>query len=173
MAEWIWHSNVILQMTEFCTCSGCWTGVAHVGGSRGRALVESILLGRGWVRIAGRSRWRWAIAIHHSRRRIAVRCSTVLCRSSTRSWNTAREKGYRGVHCVCILYIYSNGATLKGAFSDRPSVHLLLILLYRFILLVLFININLECSIFTMWYCYFGEGFQYCFHPRIKEYLAL
>lgn len=76
----------------FCTCSGSWIGVSHVAGSRGRALEESILLRRGLVCIAGRSRWRWAVAIHNARRRVAVRGSAVLCGRGARSWNE-KEKG--------------------------------------------------------------------------------
>lgn len=54
--------------SETVTCSSrWWIRVGHVASSRGRPLVEAILLGRWWVGIALRSRWRWAIAIHHTR----------------------------------------------------------------------------------------------------------
>lgn len=78
---------------RFCTCSCSWIGVSHVAGSRGRALEKSILLHRGLVRIARRSSWMWAVAIHNARWRIAIRGSTVLCRSSARSWNKREKKG--------------------------------------------------------------------------------
>lgn len=91
--SWIRHLKIDLQTARLCTCSSrWWIRVGHVASSRGRPLVEAILLGRWWVGIALRSRWRWAIAIHHTRWRVTVGSSSILHRSATRSWSTERIK---------------------------------------------------------------------------------
>lgn len=78
---------------KYFTCRGSWVGATHVPSSKGRTLVESILLTWGWICIAGGSRWRRAIAIHHTRWRIAIRRPTILDRSCTRCWNRKGKNG--------------------------------------------------------------------------------
>lgn len=79
--------NVPTTKVKRSTCLGGWIVIAHVASCswRRRTLVEPILLTRWWVGIAGGGSGRWAVAVHHTRWRIAVGESPVLCWSSTRS----------------------------------------------------------------------------------------